>query len=60
MKKTTNQTRTKTTYVAVSNNVYFDGTSYRVRVTLGGTKHSKNLSSKRAAIQYRNQLLASA
>lgn len=61
MKKTTNPTRrTKTTYVPVSNNVYFDGKSYRVRVTLGGTKHSKNLSSKRAAIQYRNQLLATA
>jgi len=59
MKKTTNRNRrTKTTYVAVSNNVYFDGASYRVRVSIAGTQHSKNFSSKRSAIQFRNQLLA--
>ena len=61
MKKTTNRTRrTKTTYVPVSNNVYFDGASYRVRVSVAGTKYSKNFSSKRSAIQFRNQLLATA
>lgn len=61
MKKTTNRTsRTKTTYVPVSNNVYFDGASYRVRVSIDGTKHSKNFSSKRTAIQFRNQLLKTA
>jgi hypothetical protein len=60
-KSTTNRNRrTKTTYVPVSSNVYFDGSSYRVRVSVAGTKYSKNFSSKRNAIAYRNQLLATA
>ena len=44
MKKITNKTRRtpKTTYVPVSNNVYHDGSSYRVRVSVNGTKYSKN------------------
>ena len=60
MKKITNKTRrtTKTTYVPVSNNVYHDGSSYRVRVSVNGTKYSKNFSNKKTAITYRNQLLA--
>jgi hypothetical protein len=49
--------RTKTTYVPVSNNVYFDGSSYRVRASVNGTKISKNFSNKRTAITFRNQLL---
>lgn len=58
-KTTTSRTRrTKSTYVPVSSNVYFDGSSYRVRVSVDGTKYSKNFSSKRSAIQFRNQLLA--
>ena len=58
MKKITNKTRRtpKTTYVPVSNNVYHDGSSYRVRVSVNGTKYSKNFSSKRKAITYRNEL----
>ena len=48
MKKTTNKTRTtKTTYVPVSNNVYHDGSSYRVRVSINGEKFSKNFSNKK-------------
>jgi hypothetical protein len=60
MKKITNKTRRtpKTTYVPVSNNVYHDGSSYRVRVSINGTKYSKNFSNKKTAITYRNQLLA--
>jgi hypothetical protein len=60
MKKTTTRStrRTKTTYVAVSSNVYYDGGSYRVRATVDGVKHSKNFSNKKTAIQYRNSLLA--
>ena len=65
MKKTTTSKmkksaarRTKTTYVAVTNNVYFDGNSYRVRVSVEGTKFSKNFSNKRTAISYRNTLLS--
>jgi hypothetical protein len=62
MKKTTSKTRNKqkTVYVSVSNNVYYDGASYRVRVSIDGNKHSKNFSNKKTAIQYRNQLLAQA
>lgn len=57
--KTTKTTRsTKTTYVPVSNNVYYDGNSYRVRVSVEGTKFSKNFSNKRTAISYRNTLLS--
>ena len=50
--------RTKATYVAVTNNVYFDGSSYRVRASVNGSKVSKNFSNKRTAITFRNQLLA--
>jgi hypothetical protein len=49
MKKTTNR-QTVTTYVPVSDNIYHDGSSYRVRVSVNGTKYSKNFSSKRKAI----------
>jgi len=46
--KTANKTR-RTTYVAVTNNVYHDGTSYRVRVSVDGIKYSKNFTSKKNA-----------
>lgn len=61
MKKSATKLTRKTPvthYEAVSHNVYFDGTSYRVRAVIDGTKHSKNLSSKRKALKYRNELLA--
>jgi len=57
MKKTTTRRQTVTTYVAVSDNIYHDGSSYRVRVSIDGTKYSKNFSSKRKAVQYRKELL---
>lgn len=58
MKKTTNTARrTKTIYVPVSSNVYYDGGSYRVRAIVDGVKHSKNFSNKKTAIQYRNSLM---
>lgn len=60
MKKSASRQTPKTTYVAVSSNVYFDGSSYRVRASVKGTKYSKNFSSKRNAIAYRNQLLKTA
>ena len=56
--KTTKSRSTKTTYVPVSNNVYYDGNSYRVRVSVEGTKFSKNFSNKRTAISYRHTLLS--
>ena len=58
MKKTTKSARrTKTIYVPVSTNVYYDGGSYRVRATVEGVKYSKNFSNKKTAIQYRNSLV---
>jgi hypothetical protein len=46
-----------TTYEPVGPNIYFDGTSYRVRVIKNGTRYTKNLTSKRKAVIYRNQIL---
>ena len=58
MKKTTKSARrTKTIYVSVATNVYYDGGSYRVRATVDGVKYSKNFSNKKTAIQYRNSLV---
>lgn len=54
--KSTNR-KTVTTYEPVTNNIYHDGFSYRVRVSVDGTKYSKNFSSRKAAVQFRNQLL---
>lgn len=57
MKKSTTMTR-RTVYVPVSNNIYFDGTSYRVRATVNGEKYSKNFTSKKKAFAYRKSLLS--
>lgn len=56
-KITTTATR-RTIYEAVSNNIYFDGTNYRVRVSKNSVKYSKNFPSKRQAMAYRKALLA--
>ena len=61
MKKTrTTKSTPLTIYKSVGPNIYFDGTSYRVRMILNGERYSKNLSSKRAAVMYRNSLLKTA
>jgi hypothetical protein len=58
MKKQSSTSRqTVTTYVPVSDNIYHDGSSYRVRVSINGKKYSKNFSNKRKAVSYRNELL---
>ena len=57
MKKKNNKA-TPSVYEAVSKNVYFDGSSYRTRVSVNGSKYSKSFQSKKKAISYRNQLLA--
>ena len=44
------RTTTKTTYVPVATNIYFDGNSYRVRVTRNGKRTSQNFTSKRKII----------
>jgi len=47
---------TKTTYSPVAKNVYFDGRSYRTRITVGGVCNSRNFTSKTAAIRWRNEV----
>ena len=56
-KQSSTRRQTVTTYVPVSDNIYHDGFSYRVRVSIDGTKYSKNFSSRKKAVQYRNELL---
>jgi hypothetical protein len=58
MKKTNKTGRVSqvTTYVPIANNIYHDGSSYRVRVRVQGETVSKNFSNKRKAIAYRNEL----
>lgn len=45
------------TYEFISDNVYYDGTSYRVRVSVNGSRVSKNFSSKKAALAFRKLML---
>ena len=59
-KQRTTKSTPLTIYKSVGPNIYFDGTSYRVRMILNGERYSKNLSSKRAAVMYRNSLLKTA
>lgn len=59
-KNRTTKSTPLTVYQSVGPNIYFDGTSYRVRVIVDGQRYSKNLTSKRAAVQYRNSLLKNA
>jgi hypothetical protein len=58
MQKSSTRRQTVTTYVPVSDNIYHDGSSYRVRVSINGKKYSKNFSNKRKAVSYRNELLS--
>ena len=60
-KKTTTSKVTRTpvtTYVPVSHHIYHDGTSYRVRVSVNGTRYSQNFSSKKKAYAFRKSLLS--
>jgi hypothetical protein len=54
--KKTNNSQTVTTYVPVSDNIYHDGYSYRVRVSVNGNKVSKNFRTKKDALAFRKQL----
>jgi hypothetical protein len=56
MNKKTNSRQTVTTYVPVSDNIYHDGSSYRVRVRVNGETVSKNFKNKKKAVQFRNVL----
>lgn len=45
-------------YVSVGKNIYRDGSSYRARVSVDGTRFSRNCRTKREAIEWRNEMLA--
>lgn len=57
-KKTTRaKSRPQSNYTKTGNNIYFDGYSYRVRMSINGTSYSKNFPTKAAAMKYRKELL---
>lgn len=45
-------------YVPVSNNIYHNGKSYRVRVSKNGEKHDEYVTSKKKAFELRKKLLS--
>jgi hypothetical protein len=52
------KTTGRNTYVPISDNIYHDGYSYRVRVRVQGETISKNFSRMKKAVAYRNKLKA--
>ena len=55
-KSTTKNNSSK--YARVAPNIYRDGSSFRVRVSVNGVRLSRNLETKTAAIRWRNEMLA--
>jgi hypothetical protein len=49
---------TTSNYARVAPNIYRDGSSFRVRVSVNGERRSRNLNSKTAAVRWRNEQLA--
>lgn len=47
---------TKTTYRRITKNIYHDGYSYRTRVMVNGEMISRNFTSQKKAIAFRNEL----
>lgn len=56
MKKLTPQYGRKTVYVAITDNIYFTGSSYRVRVRHNNQLVSKNFKQKSKAIKFSKSL----
>lgn len=50
---------TVTIYVPVSEHIYYDGLSYRVRVTRDGIRTSKNFRNFKLASKFEKKLLSS-
>jgi len=50
--------KTKFMYKSVSYNVYKTGSSYRVRFTKSGKRLSRYFTTKKAAIEFRNKMVA--
>ena len=51
------KSQTSSSYARVGNNIYFDGYSYRVRVSVDGVRHSRKFTSKNKALAFRKELL---
>lgn len=56
MKKQTPQDGRKTVYVAIADNVYYTGSSYRVRVRHNNNLVSKNFKQKSTALKFSKSL----
>lgn len=52
------KTTVSSTYEPISKNIYFDGKSYRVRMSINGERVSRNFKSKKAAYQFRKEMAA--
>lgn len=57
MKKMNKQTARKSNYTRVADNIYTDGSTYRVRVSVNGSRRSKNFTSLKQAYSFRKQML---
>lgn len=49
--------KTVTIYVPATDHIYYDGLSYRVRVTRDGVRRSENFRSFHKALNYKKKLL---
>jgi hypothetical protein len=54
----TMSTSKNSVYVPVSHHIYFDGSSYRVRVAIKGKTISQSFSSKKKAFAHRKEMLS--
>lgn len=52
-----NSTTSNQSYQTVAKNISRDGSSYRARVSVNGIRESRNFSTRREAIEWRNQMI---
>ena len=56
-KRTSLRKSLATSYYPIEHHIYYDGSSFRVRVMIGGKKISRNLTDKKRSIKLRDRLL---
>jgi hypothetical protein len=49
--------QTKTVYIPVYHNIYYDGSGFRVRVMRNKVRNSKNFQSLKEAVKFRRKLV---
>jgi hypothetical protein len=54
--RTAKKAAPKTDYKPVAENIYQSNESYRVRLTIGGNRYSRNFTSRTKAVQWRNEM----